>query len=58
MTKTELKAIMRMWEAKQRKAAAKDTAVSIEAKIENDIAYESMTAEVVNLAKKGNISMF
>ena len=58
MTKKEIAMIMRMWESKQRKAAAKDTAVSIETKIENDIAYEAMTAEVVNLSKKGNIATF
>ena len=55
MTKNEMKAIMRAWEARNQKVNARAKAMSIEASIENDIAYSEDVAMFTSLASEGCI---
>lgn len=53
MKKNEIKAIMKAWEAKNQKVNARAKAFSVEASIENEIAYEEDIALFKELTADG-----
>ena len=55
MTKTEMKAIMKAWEARNQKVNTRAKAASVEMSIENDIAYTEMRNALTAAAINGTL---